>query len=88
MFKLFSKYRKFDIYNEFTYKSAYDYVGLEMDPSYDYTASVKYHYTKDLSLGLRGENIFNSGYKQAYRGLDYAIPVVDQKLWFNLEYLF
>jgi iron complex outermembrane receptor protein len=86
--QLFSKYKKFDIYNELTYKSSYDYLGLSLDAAWNYIASVKYHYTKDLSLGLRGENIFNSGYKQAYKGLDYAIPVTDQKIWFNLEYLF
>jgi iron complex outermembrane receptor protein len=86
--QLFTKYKKFEIYNELTYKSAYDYYGLSMDASYNYTASVKYHYTKDLSLGVRGENIFDSGYKQAYYGVDYAIPVTDQKIWFNLEYLF
>jgi iron complex outermembrane receptor protein len=88
MFQLFTKYKKFDIYNALTYKNSYEYVGLTMSASYDYTASVKYHYTKDLSFGLRGENIFNSGYEQAYRGLDYSIPVVDQKFWLNMEYLF
>jgi len=86
--QLFNKYKKFDIYNELVYKSAYDYFGLSMDASFDYTASIKYHYNRDLSIGLRGENIFKSGYKQAYQNFDYAIPVSDQKIWFNLEYLF
>jgi len=86
--QLFSKYKKFDIYNELTYKSSYDYLGISLDASLDYIASINYHYTKDLSVGLRGENIFNSGYKQAYDDLDYAIPVTDQKIWLNLEYLF
>ena len=86
--QLFSKYKQFDIYNELIYKSAYDYLGLSMGAALNYTASVKYHYSKDLSLGLRGENIFNSGYEQIYRSLDFAIPVTDQKIWFNMEYLF
>jgi iron complex outermembrane receptor protein len=86
--QLFSKYKKFDIYNEFMYRSSYTYQDLFVDRSYDYTAAIKYHYTKDLSFGLRGENIFDSGYKQSYRALDYAIGVVDQKVWFDMEYLF
>ncbi len=88
LLQLFSKYKQFDIYNEFTYKSAYDYLGISLGASFDYTAALKYHYSKDLSLGLRGENIFNSGYKQIYRSLDFEIPVTEQKIWFNMEYLF
>jgi preprotein translocase subunit SecA len=59
-----------------------------MDNSYEYSASIKYHYNKDLSFGFKGDNIFNSGYEQAYRGLSYSIPVTEQKFWINVEYLF
>ena len=86
--KLFSQYKKFDFYNELAYKSSYTYAGLDIGRSYDFTSAIKYHYSKDLSLGVRGENIFAKGYEQAYTGLDYAIDVVDPKVWFNLEYLF
>ena len=86
--QLFSKYKKFDIYNELVYKSPYKYLALSVGQSFNYTASLKYHYSKDFSLGLRGENIFNSAYKQIYHKMQYAIPVTDQKIWFNLEYLF
>jgi iron complex outermembrane receptor protein len=88
MFKLFTKYKKFDIYNELIYKSAYEHFDVSVDQSYNYTASIKYHYTKDFSLGVRGENIFNSGFKQVYKGLEDPIAVTDQKVWFNMEYLF
>jgi len=86
--QLFSKYKMFNIYNEITYKNNYEFLGISVNHSINYTASIKYHYSKDLSFGLRAENIFDNSYAQVYKGLNYAIPVTDQKVWFNLEYLF
>ena len=86
--QLFNQFGKFDIYNELVYKSSYSYLDLYMDASFDYTLAVKYHINKDLSIGLRGENLFNDSFEQAYKGYDTAIPVTDQKVWLNLEYLF
>jgi len=86
--QLFSHYDKYDFYSEVLYNSAYSYANIDCDPSYDVTSSLKYHYSKDLSLGIRGENIFGTGYKQVYDGYDSAISVTDRKVWFNMEYLF
>ncbi|BCD59643.1 MULTISPECIES: TonB-dependent siderophore receptor [unclassified Nitratiruptor] len=88
LFQSFNSFGKYDIYNELTYKSSYEYAGINVDASLDYTAAIKYHFTKDFSIGVRGENIFGTGFKQAYRNLPYAIPVLDRKIWFNVEYLF
>ena len=86
--RLFNRYKKFDIYNELLYKSSYSYANLYMDASFNYSCAVKYHLNKDFSLGLRGENLFNDSFEQAYRGYKRAIAVTDQKVWFNMEYLF
>ncbi|WP_456402774.1 TonB-dependent receptor plug domain-containing protein [Hydrogenimonas sp.] len=86
--QLFGTFGKFDLYGEVNYRGNYTVYGVEVDPSYDCTAAVKYHITKDLSLGLRGENIFGTGFKQAYKGLSYPLPVFDRKFWINMEYLF
>jgi iron complex outermembrane receptor protein len=86
--RLFNVYNDFDFYNELIMRSDYEYLGIKVNASYDFSLAVKYHVTPDLSLGLRGENIFNSTFKQVYRGVSYAIPVVDRKVWANLEYTF
>jgi iron complex outermembrane receptor protein len=78
----------FDIYNEFRWWSDYNYGGLHMGPAVDYTAAVKYHITEDFSIGIRGENLFDTGFEQAYGGFPESIPVFDRKIWLNLEYLF
>ena len=86
--KSFNKYGKFDFYNELYWKSGYTYAKVDVDPSLNFTSSVKYHYSDDLRIGVRGENIFDSGFEEAYKGLSTAIPVIDQRFWLNLEYLF
>ncbi len=86
--QLFNTFGKFDIYNQIGYRSNYDFFGVDVKPTYDYTASLKYHVTRDLSVGFRGDNIFGTGYKQSYSRLPYAVSVFDRKFWINLEYLF
>lgn len=86
--KIFNSYNKIDFYNELVYKSSYKSFGIKLKNSYDWTSAIKYHASEDFSIGIRGENILNRGLKQAYRGIPYPIPVVEQKFWLNLEYLF
>lgn len=86
--RLFNRYKKFDFYNEMIIRAPYSNAGLNVGRSYDYTAAVKYHYSKDLSFGLRGDNIFNSGYRQSYRGYGDSIPITRQRFWCNVEVLF
>lgn len=87
--QLFNKYKNIDIYNELVCKSSYDsYNGIKIENSVDWTSAVKYHKSKDVSIGLRGENLLDKGLTQAYQPLSYSVPVVERKIWLNLEYLF
>jgi len=86
--RLFNKYKKLDIYNELTIRGSYTYAGVEEGRSYDYTAALKYHLSQDISIGVRGDNIFNSGYKQLYKGYNEAIAITPQRFWLNFEALF
>jgi iron complex outermembrane receptor protein len=88
LIRSYNTYKKLDFYNEFYYKNSYSYSSYNINASLDWTAAVKYHYSKDISFGLRGENILDQGYKQIYSGVSQKIPVRDQKIWLNMEYLF
>jgi len=84
----FNRYKMLDFYTALTYRNSYTAYDTLIDESYDLTAAIKYHYSPDLSFGLKGDNILNKGYAQRYRGVDEAIPVIDQKFWISMEYLF
>lgn len=86
--RTFTNFGKWNIYNELIMKSDYEIFGIDVDNSIDYTAAIKYTASSNFSVGIRGENIFDKGYEQAYKNLPYSIPVTDQKIWINLEYLF
>ncbi len=84
----FNRYKKFDFFNMLEYRAPYTNYGVKVKSSYDLTTSVRYHINEDLLVGLKGENILNKGYKQAYNGLDFPVSVFDRKFWLNVEYLF
>ena len=92
---LFNTYGKFDLYNEMIYRSSYRGAATlnpmdthYVESSFDFTAALKYHYTKDLLLGVRAENIFDDSMKMYYGGGLQPIEVFDRKIWANLEYMF
>ncbi len=84
----FNSFGKWNIYNEFIIKSNYKAFGVAVGSSIDYAAAIKYNFSSNFSMGVKGQNIFNKGYEQAYRNFSYSIPVTDQKVWISLEYLF
>lgn len=81
---------KFDIFNEFWIIDS----AFNSSVRLDYSAGIKYHATKDFSLQIKGENIFNRAQERSYSDINLGqgnivtISVIDPKVWFGLEYLF
>lgn len=87
--RLFNHIHKFDIYNEIVYKNGYNRRNVHYDASTNYTAAIKYHVTSDLSIGIRGENIFSTGdkiYDPILKQISY--PVFEHRFIANLEWTF
>ena len=84
---------KFDIFNEVIFNR-----NTSTNKNYyDYTAGVTYKYNEEVTLSLKGENIFNTGYEEMYFRVDpvtgtqettLLISPVEQRFYINLEYLF
>ena len=84
----YNRYGKFDFYNELDYKNGYVLYGVAVGDTYNFTSSIKYHITNDLSGGIKAENIFDNSAEQVYKNMNEPIPVFDRKIWINMEYLF
>jgi hypothetical protein len=88
--RLLNTVGKFDFYNELIYRDGYE--GL--DAGYDFNSAITYNHTKDLSISLKGENIFDKALKTYYSTTDPdysnpgAVSVVTQKFWISMEYRF
>ncbi len=86
--RIYNSWDNLQLYNELLYKNDYNYYGTRVKQSFDYTLAMKYKVTKDLSIGIRGENLLNKGFRQAYRHIGKAYPVIDRRYIFNVEYTF
>lgn len=91
-------YKKFDIFNEVVFYRDSDY----KKAFYDYSTGVKYHYSKDLTISFKGENLLNKAKETVYNRVDVttlsnpipsledplSISPIDRRVTINLEYLF
>jgi iron complex outermembrane receptor protein len=94
MARLLNSIDSFDVFNELTYREGY----FDHDAGIDYSAGVIYHVSKDFSLNVKGENIFNNAVEWEYANrIDYNTmkatdtitkPTIEQKFWIGMEYLF
>ena len=80
---------KFDIFNELTTHGGYS----DVPAGYDYSFGVKYAFTKDLHINIKGENIFNKGLKNSYLSKtlpqeSVVVPVLERRFLFAMECLF
>ena len=91
-------YGKFDIFNEIVYSRD----NIDKKNFYDYSAGVIYHSTDDLSVAIKGTNLFNKSKTIDYKRLDistlysekpsYETPLkispIDKSIIITLEYTF
>lgn len=87
LLQLYNRIGKFDIYNEFIYRSSY--VGVfsqKINTGIDYTTGVIYHYGKRLDFKLKGENLFDRASQIGINGL--KIAPYDRRAIFTVEYSF
>ena len=84
--------KKLNIYNELLYRSSFSaqYTSSDIFVPYslDWTLSVKYIYTKDFHIGLRGENLLDRSQYMTYRGYDQSVQMFDRKVWIDMEWTF
>ena len=86
-------YQKYDFFNELLISKD----NIDHKLYYDYSLGVIYHATEDLTLSLKGTNIFDTAKTSQYSRIDpitfqakapLNISSIDQKVVFTIEYLF
>ncbi len=91
--RFLNTFGKFDIFNEVIYRED----TLENKDWYDYSAGIKYRYSKDLAFSVKGENILDKARKQSYSRISTETytslpPIeatsVDKKYYVSMEYSF
>jgi len=91
--QIFTKFDKFNLYNELVYRNGYtSNYGLgdvSVDDGYDYTLAVGYEYNKNIQIELKGENLLDKAIESIIdrEGL-IKIPAVERRVFLNMEYTF
>jgi len=87
LLQLYNTIGRFDIYNELIYRASY--VGIyaqKINTGFDYTSGVIYHYSKQLDLKLKGENLLDRATQIGINGL--KVAPYDRRAILTLEYMF
>ncbi len=90
---LFKKIGKIDTYNSLSYRDGY----RDLSAGWNYSTTLTYPYSKNLSFYLKGENLFKDALKTNYYRVNLIthqttylndISVFDRRVWLGLEYQF
>ncbi len=92
--KNINTYKRFDIFNEILHTKD----NIKKKDFYDYSAGVKYNYSEDFTISLKGTNLLSKARTTTYRRANPTNPQVlqspleispiDKKIMLSMEYLF
>lgn len=86
-------YKKFDIFNEVVFFQD----NIDKKDFYDYSAGARYHYSRDLTISLKGTNLLDKAKETSYTRIDpntftqlepLTISPIDKKVMLTMEYTF
>lgn len=92
------KYQNIDYFTSLIYKNSYEYLGVDIDDSYNLNLGFTYYHTKNLSFSLKGENLLNkptaslfSASSFSFSGLNsenISLDDYERKVLFSMRWLF
>ncbi|WP_457622454.1 hypothetical protein [Persephonella sp.] len=89
--KIFTEYKRFQMYNELIYRGSYEPYGVKISERLDYNLAVSYRFPYDWYVKIKGENLLNRAVKVGYMniyGEKGSIPVYDRKIILTVEKAF
>ncbi|ACO03651.1 MAG TPA: hypothetical protein DEP48_03435 [Persephonella sp.] len=89
--KLFTEYKRFQMYNELIYRGSYEPYGIKISERFDLNIAFSYRFPYDWYVKIKGENLLNRAEKVGYMnvyGEKGTIPVYDRKIILTVEKAF
>ncbi len=89
--KSFNSFGKIDLYGELIYRNDFEVLGTKINSTYNLNTGLIYHFDRNLSIKLKGENILNSSYKTVLIGYPNQVGVFDafdRKVIISVEKVF
>ncbi|MBE0495823.1 MAG: TonB-dependent receptor [Campylobacterales bacterium] len=90
--KYMGGYQKFDYFAALIYKGSFSYYDVHVKDSFDLSVGATYHFTKDFSISLKGENLLKKSTDSLYEenfGIPYALKTTPQRsAYLSLKWVF
>ncbi len=90
--RLLSSVGKFDAFGEIVYRRGFEFSGKRVDESYDLSTGVTYHYSQELSVKIKAENLLGKAIKTPYvvpqTGEVVTYPIRERTVYLSVEWVF
>ncbi|PNV82019.1 MAG: hypothetical protein C0627_12150 [Sulfurimonas sp.] len=90
--KFMGEYDSLEYFTSLIYRNSYEYLGVSVGNSYNFSLGATYNISKNLSLSLKGRNLFDDSTKSLYKeggiGADFSLEDYQREITFSMKWVF
>jgi len=92
--KFTGEFDKFDYFTSLIYRNGYSFTTVNVPNSYNFNLGATYHFSKDISISLKGENLLNKSTKSLYKdglfdtGTNFALEDYQREVTLSMKWVF
>lgn len=90
--KLMGEYDSFEYFSSVIYRNGYSFEDVDVDGSYNFNLGVTYKATKNLTVSLKGENLFDDAtkslYQEGFPGSSFALRDYQRSATLSMKWMF
>jgi iron complex outermembrane receptor protein len=92
--KFIGEFDKFDYFTSLIYRNGYSFTTVNVPNSYNFNLGTTYHFSKDISISLKGENLLNKSTKSLYKdglfdnGTNFALEDYQREVTLSMKWVF
>ncbi|MCW8838747.1 MAG: TonB-dependent receptor [Thiovulaceae bacterium] len=90
--KLTGEYDSFEYFTSLIYRKKYNYLGISVDDAYNFNVGTTYKVSKDISVSLKAENLFDKSseslYKEGFNDADFPLRDYKREITLSTRWVF
>ena len=90
--KFMGEYDSFEYFTSLIYRNSYKYSDVSVAENYNFNLGITYNISKNLSLSLKGENLFDDSteslYKEGFAGPYFSLKDYQREITFSMKWVF
>ncbi len=90
--KYMGSYGSFEYFSSIIYRNGYKYLNVDVDDSFNFSLGTTYNISKNTSISLKGENLFDNSteslYKEGLLGNDFAMEDYQREVTLSMKWVF